>query len=156
MDVIFSNSALHWVRDHRKAFQNFWEMLKSMNDNNNNHKSTNGNCNISDSDNSTGSSRLLIQCVGYGNLQQIIKILKRITHLDQFKQYFRNWKQPWFFAKPDDTCKLLTEIGYVDTTAYLHSDRVIFPNRMIYAKFVKTVIMKPYLERISVILMAAN
>jgi trans-aconitate 2-methyltransferase len=22
MDVIFSNAALHWVRDHRKAFQN--------------------------------------------------------------------------------------------------------------------------------------
>ena len=25
MDVIFSNSALHWVMYHRKAFQNFWE-----------------------------------------------------------------------------------------------------------------------------------
>jgi trans-aconitate 2-methyltransferase len=22
MDVVFSNAALHWVRDHRKAFQN--------------------------------------------------------------------------------------------------------------------------------------
>jgi trans-aconitate 2-methyltransferase len=36
------------------------------------------------------------------------------------------------------------------TPAYLYSDRVIFPNRMMYAKFVKTVVMKPYLERISV------
>jgi hypothetical protein len=43
---------------HRKAFQNFWEMLKPMNDNNNNHKSINGNSNISGSDNSTGSSQL--------------------------------------------------------------------------------------------------
>jgi hypothetical protein len=34
----------------------------------------------------------------YGNLQQVIKILKRITHLDEFKEYFRNWKQPWYFA----------------------------------------------------------
>ena len=31
MDVIFSNSALHWIQDHRKAFQNFWEMLKPTN-----------------------------------------------------------------------------------------------------------------------------
>lgn len=28
VDVIFSNSALHWVEDHRKAFQEFWGMLK--------------------------------------------------------------------------------------------------------------------------------
>jgi len=76
MDVIFSNAALHWIQDHRKAFQNFWEMLKPMNDNNNYHKSINGNSNISGSDNSTCSSQLLIQCGGYGNLQQIIKILK--------------------------------------------------------------------------------
>jgi ubiquinone/menaquinone biosynthesis C-methylase UbiE len=34
MDVIFSNSALHWVQDYRKAFQNFWEMLKKTNDSN--------------------------------------------------------------------------------------------------------------------------
>jgi hypothetical protein len=104
---------------HRKAFQNFWEMLKPMNDNNNNHKSINGNSNISGSDNSTGSSQLLIQCGGYGNLQQIIKILKRITHLDQFKEYFRNWKQPWYCAKPDDTYKLLAEIGYVNTSIFV-------------------------------------
>lgn len=32
----------------------------------------------------------------------------------------------------------------------MYSDRVIFPNRMIYAKFVKTVVMDPYLEGISV------
>ena len=35
LDVIFSNSAFHWVQDHRKAFQIFWEMLKPMNTNNN-------------------------------------------------------------------------------------------------------------------------
>ena len=27
INVIFSNAALHWVLDHRKAFQNFWTML---------------------------------------------------------------------------------------------------------------------------------
>ena len=34
IDIIFSNAALHWVQDHRKAFQNFWEMLKPMKDSN--------------------------------------------------------------------------------------------------------------------------
>ena len=137
LDVVFSNSALHWVQDHRKAFQIFWEMLKPSDSNNNNNKkdttvSSNSTSNIN-------SSQLLIQCGGYGNLQQTITLLERITHLDQFKAYFTNWKQSWYFAKPDDTNKLLDEIGYENTGVYSNSDCVILPNRHIYAKFVKTV-----------------
>src|SRR5215831_4219499 len=53
LDVIFSNSAFHWIQDHRKAFQNFWNMLKPMN-----------NCTTSSNRNNTESStnQLLIQC----------------------------------------------------------------------------------------------
>jgi trans-aconitate 2-methyltransferase len=106
LDVIFSNSALHWILDHRKAFQNFWEMLKPMNDST---ISSNGN------NRSSSTGQLLVQCGGNENLQQIIEILEQIKHLDQFKAYFTNWKQPWYFAKPDDTNKLLEEIGYINT-----------------------------------------
>ena len=144
MDVIFSNSALHWIQDHRKAFQNFWKMLKPMNSVNGADMSIGSNIN-----NTSISSQLLIQCGGYGNLQQIITMLERITHLDQFREYFADWKQPWYFAKPEDTNKMLQETGYVNTTVYSNSDCVILPNRQIYSKFVKTVVMKPYLERLS-------
>jgi trans-aconitate 2-methyltransferase len=132
VDVIFSNAALHWVQDHRKAFQNFWEMLKPPKDSRNN------------------GGQLLIQCRGHGNLQQTIMLLERIKHLDSFKRYFADWKQPWYFAKPDDTDNLLEEIGYTNRTTFLHSDHVTFPNRQMYAKFVKTVVMKPYLERLAI------
>jgi trans-aconitate 2-methyltransferase len=147
LDVIFSNSALHWVQDHRKAFRTFWDMLKSMNSNNKNKNkdtavSSNNAGNIS-------SSQLLIQCGGYGNLQQIITLLERITLLDQFRAYFTNWKQSWYFAKPDDTDKLLKEIGYVNAKVYLNRDCVILTNRRIYSRFIKTVVAKPYLDRLS-------
>jgi trans-aconitate 2-methyltransferase len=145
MDVVFSNSALHWVQDHRKAFQNFWQMLKPMNSND----ITDINAS-SDSDNNTDSSgQLLIQCGGYGNLQEIIAILERLTELDQFKEYFADWKQPWHFAKAEDTSKLLQEIGYVNTKVYYSDDCVTLPNRRIYSKFVKTVVMKSYLDHLS-------
>lgn len=132
MNVIFSNAALHWVLDHRKAFQNFWAMLKPVKDSRSNNE-----------------SQLLIQCGGYGNLQQTITVLERIAHSDSFKAYFENWKHSWYFAKPDDTDALLEEIGYINRTIYLHSDRVFLPNRRIYSKFIKTVVMKPYLERLA-------
>jgi trans-aconitate 2-methyltransferase len=132
LDVIFSNSALHWVLDHRKAFRNFWEMLKRMNNNSN-----------------SNSGQLLIQCGGYGNLQEIISILEQIARLDQFKGHFADWKQQWYFAKAEDTSKLLREIGYVNTRVYYSDDGVTLPNQRIYSKFVKTVVMKPYLDHLS-------
>ena len=83
MDVIFSNSALHWIQDHRKAFQNFWKMLKPMNSDNGTDMSIDSNSN-----NTSISGQLLIQCGGYGNLQQIITMLERITDLDEFREQF--------------------------------------------------------------------
>jgi hypothetical protein len=73
-------------------------------------------------------------------------LLRRVMKLNEFKVYFAKMKKPWYFAKPDDTDKLLREIGYINTGVHLHNDHVSLTNRKIYAKFVKTVIMKPFLE----------
>lgn len=105
--------------------------------------------NIDNNASKIDSSQLLIQCGGYGNLQQIIALLERITHLDQFRPYFTKWKQSWYFAKPDDTDKLLKEIGYVNTRAYLNRDSVTLPNRRIYSRFIRTVVANPYLDILS-------
>lgn len=65
---------------------------------------------------------------------------------NEFKEYFASFNQSWYFAKPDDTNKLLGEIGYVGTKIHLHNDCVNLIDREIYSRFVKTVIMKPFLE----------
>ena len=146
LDVIFSNSALHWIQDHRKAFQKFWEMLKPISDSN---KITDISISSNNNNNSGSNGQLLIQCGGYGNLQQIITMLERITHLDQFKEHFTDWKQPWYFPKLDDTYKLLQQTGYVNTRVFSSSNHVILPNRRVYSKFVKTVVIKSYLDHLS-------
>ncbi|MGB8034631.1 MAG: class I SAM-dependent methyltransferase [Nitrososphaeraceae archaeon] len=125
LDVIFSNAALHWVHDHAQVFQHFWDML---------------NCD------ETKGGQLLIQCGGCGNLQRILAILRRVMEFNEFKEYFASFNQSWYFAKPDDTSKLLGEIGYVSTKIHLHNDCVNLIDREIYSRFVKTVIMKPFLE----------
>ena len=68
--------------------------------------------------------------------------------LNEFKVYFANMNQSWYFAKHDDTSKLLGEIGYVSTKVHLHNDCVSLADREIYSRFVKTVIMKPFLEHL--------
>jgi len=125
LDVIFSNASLHWVRDHAKVFQHFWNMLKY---------------------DSSEPSQLLIQCGGYGNLQRILLLAQRVTELNEFNEYFTNMEQSWYFAKSDDTTKLLRKIGYVNIKVHLNNDLVSLTNREIYSRFVKTVVLKPFLE----------
>jgi trans-aconitate 2-methyltransferase len=127
LDVIFSNAALHWVHDHAQVFQHFWKMLKS---------------------DRTNRRQLLIQCGGYGNLHRILTLLRRVMQLNEFEEYFANMNQSWYFAKPEDTSKLLGEIGYINTKVHLHNDCVNLADRKIYSRFVKTVIMKPFLEHL--------
>lgn len=132
LDVIFSNAALHWVHDHTQVFQHFWKILKC---------------------NSLENTELLIQCGGHGNLRRTLTVLREIIESNEFREYFANMDKPWYFAKPADTSNLLKRIGFINTKintkVNLHNDRINLANRKLYSRFVKTVIMKPFLERLT-------
>ena len=108
LDVEFSNSALHWAHDHEQVFQHFWKLL---------------NCD------KTRTRQLLIQCGGNGNLRRILTLLRRVMKLNELKVYFANMNQSWYFAKPDDTSKLLGKIGYVSTKKILCYVLLLFPRQ---------------------------
>ncbi len=121
VDVIFSNSALHWILDQEGLFPHFWQLLKP-----------NG-------------GELLIECDGYGNLDNISSIVFNITQSDQFRGYFANWKQSWYFPKPDNTERLLQKIGFRDIEISLSGQTMVYPDRESFVLFVKTMIMKTFL-----------
>lgn len=128
VDVIFSNAVLHWIHDQAQIFQHFWKMLK---------------CNSSEK------TELLIQCGGHGNLRRTLAVLqKKITELKEFREYFSNMSTPWYFAKPDDTSKLLKRTGFTNTNVSLHKDYINLISRKIHSRFIKIIIMKPFLEQI--------
>ena len=87
IDVVFSNAVLHWILNHRQMFEHFWQILKP-------------------------NGELLIQCGGYGEFAKTLPIFNKVRKSNQFYIYFCNdkgedtWKQPWYFAKKEDTEKL--------------------------------------------------
>lgn len=120
VDVIFSNAAIHWILDHRKLFENFWQLLDDK-------------------------GEIMIQCGGHGNLEKIISILDEIRKRDEFKPFFTSWRESWYFAKPQDTSRLLQDIGFKSVNAHLMEDSATFADRNSFALFAKTVVLKPYL-----------
>jgi trans-aconitate 2-methyltransferase len=121
VDVIFSNAALHWVLDQEGVFLHFWKLLKP------------------------NSGELSIDYGGHGNLGRPISVIFKIMQSEQFKEHFANWKQSWYFPKPDETERLLQKVGFKEIQVSLSSHITSFPDRQSFATFVRTVIMKPFL-----------
>ena len=119
-DVIFSNSALHWIPDQESVYSHFWQMLKP-------------------------NGELLIEYGAHGNIERPLSVIFKIMQSDQFKEHFANWKQSWYFPKPDETERLLQNARYRDIQVNLSKLTTPFSDREGFAIFVKTVIMKPFL-----------
>ena len=132
IDVIFSNAVLHWILNHDAVFSHFWQLLKS-----------NGG-------GGGGGGELLIECAGGDdNLAGTLPVIFKIMRYNQFKEYFVNWKQSWYYAKPDETKRLLQKAGFKNIQVNLSNRTTSFSDLHSFAIFVRAVIMKPFLGYIS-------
>ena len=89
---------------------------------------------------------LLIQCGGFGNLKKTISLFNIVKDSPEFVQYFYEWKQSWYFAKPEDTESILKDIGFKNLQVYLSNSDVDFDSKNNYLLYVKTVVLGPYLK----------
>lgn len=83
-DIVFSNAALHWVRDHRAVLLGVARSLRS-------------------------GGRLLFQMGGKGNADAIIGVLNEVMHRPAWGSFFRDFAFPYTFYGPDDYLCLLAE-----------------------------------------------
>lgn len=90
----------------------------------------------------------MIECGSHENLKNVLPVIFKIIQSNQFRGYFANWKQSWYFPNPDDTERLLQKIGFRDIQVYLSDQTTTYPDRESFALFVKTVIMKPFLDHL--------
>ena len=130
IDVVFSNAVLHWISNHRKVFGHFWQILKP-------------------------NGQLSIQCGGYGNLTKTLHVFNKVRKSLEFCNYFCNrkgesiWNEPWYFAKAEDTEKILKEIGFKNIEVFLENKVAKFHDKEDYFIFIKTIVLQPYLEYLS-------
>lgn len=107
VDVVFSNAVLHWISNPRKVFGHFWQILKP-------------------------NGKLLIQCGGYGNFTKTLPVFNQVRKSQEFCNYFYNskgeemLKEPWYFAKAEDTERILKEIGFSNIEVFLEKKLLNF------------------------------
>lgn len=86
-EVIFSNAALHWVKDHSPVLEGMQKSLKTK-------------------------GRIVLQMAGKGNAQEIIDVLTEIIKLEKWEKYFHDLEFPYGFFSDEEYCEMLKDADF--------------------------------------------
>lgn len=99
-DIIFSNAALHWIRDHSNLLERFFRSLKPK-------------------------GRLLLQMGGKGNCQAFAVIARELIVSPEWRKYFLNFSYPYFFYSDKEYKKWLSSAGFtIENVSLIPKDMV--------------------------------
>ncbi len=121
-DVVFSNAALHWVRDHRPVLAGVARCLRP-------------------------GGRLLAQMGGRGNAAGVFKALQPVMKADAWRAYFENFSFRYGFHSPEEYGPWLREAGLDPVRLELIPRDMAFENREEFAGWIRTTWM-PYTQRV--------
>ena len=123
-DVVFSTATFHWVLDHERLWAQLRDVL-------------------------VPGGVLEAQCGGGANLRRVRARAAQLTSSAPFASYFASWNSPWEYASADDTEQRLGRAGFTDVRCWIEDAPTTFDAPSTYRAFMKTVIMRPYLARIT-------
>lgn len=86
-DIIFSNAALHWVKDHRRLLQNAYAALKA-------------------------GGMLVWDFGGKGNCFHFLEVIREKIAEEKYMDFFRGFEMPWFMPSKRHYEELIAPIGF--------------------------------------------
>lgn len=102
-DVIYSNAALHWVKDHRRLLRNAHAALK-------------------------GGGILRFNFAGDGNCAHFFKVVRLAMKMDEFSAYFSHFSWPWYMPTIERYSQLVEECELRDSKVWGENADRYFPD----------------------------
>ncbi len=121
-EIVFSNAALHWVRDHGPVLDRI-------------HKSL------------CPEGRILLQMGGRGNVASIISVLNEMKKIPRWQPYFSGFEFPYGFHDAGDYKKWLKQAGFHSIRAELIPKDMTHAGPPKLAGWIRTTWL-PYTQRI--------
>ncbi|NTV46199.1 MAG: methyltransferase domain-containing protein [Chlorobiales bacterium] len=121
-DFVFSNAALHWVKDHKPVLEGIYRSLRP-------------------------GGRILLQMGGQGNASKILAVLAEMMESDFWAKYFDGFEFPYGFHGADDYEKWLCEAGLEPVRVALIEKDMVQQGRDGLAGWIRTTWL-PYTERV--------
>lgn len=121
-DCVFSNAALHWVKNHKTVLAGVYQSLKH-------------------------GGRILFQMGGKGSSQSVIDSLDQLKTTPKYQQYFSDFKFPYFFPSREEYIPLLAEAQLEPKRVELIGKDMRFPDVQGLMGWIRTTWL-PFTERV--------
>ena len=113
-DIIFSNAALHWIKDPEPVLKGFWRSLRP-------------------------GGALLMQFGGRGNAAEILKIIDSMLEDEKWSCYFRDFVFPYGFYGPEEYREWLKNAGFTVKRLEMNSkDMALAGKESLFASIAST------------------
>jgi trans-aconitate 2-methyltransferase len=121
-DVVFSNAALHWIKDHKPVIAGIQKCLKP-------------------------GGRILLQMGGKGNAESILSILEEMMSDKEWSTYFSDFVFSYGFYEPQEYTLWISDAGLDPVRVELIPKVMSYDKRDGLTGWVRTTWL-PYLERV--------
>ena len=120
-DIIFSNAALHWVKDHDQLLKNSLAALKA-------------------------DGILLWSFGGEGNCSNFLSVIQKKITENNYIEFFKDFEMPWFMPSKSHYTELMSNIGFSHfTITEVNWDR-FFPTSDNMIKWIDQPSIVPFIE----------
>jgi trans-aconitate 2-methyltransferase len=122
-DIVFSNAALHWVKNHRRLLLNVLKALRA-------------------------DGMLRFNFAGDGNCAQFFKVVREAMVHDNFKEYFSSFEWPWYMPTVAEYERLIGQTGLCHARVWGENADRFFPDAESMIKWVDQPSIVPFLAEI--------
>ena len=122
-DVVFSNAALHWIKDHRRLLQNVGRAL-------------------------CPGGRVRFNFAGDGNCISFFKVIDDAMVQERFAEYFADFELPWYMPSVDEYAVLAESSKLRNAKVWGKNADRYFPGKEIMIKWVDQPSLVPLLSYI--------
>jgi len=122
-DVVFSNATLHWVKDHKRLYENVSRVLRPC-------------------------GRIRFNFASDGNCSRFFKVIKEAMSRDEFAAYFIAFDWPWYMPSVDEYTALVESIGLFCAQVWEENADRYFPDEEALIRWVDQPSLVPFLAHV--------
>lgn len=123
-DLVFSNAALHWVKDHRTMLQNVRRSLRE-------------------------GGEVRFNFAGDGNCANFFRVVRGAMEEPEFRSYFDGFEWPWFMPSLAEYDSLAGQAGMTDVKVWEENADRHFPDAHAMVKWVDQPSLVPFVARVA-------
>lgn len=122
-DVIFSNATLHWIKNHRKLWDNIKQILSPK-------------------------GIVRFNFAADGNCSHFFRIIRTAITLDEYKQYLKDFEWPWYMPTIEEYKQIVKPLSFSEIKIWGENTNRIFPDKESIIGWINQPSIVPFLKNI--------